>query len=188
MGAKRAFAAAAAGIVSAAAALSLFGCGPSPEEAVREDLTAKLERIKTLDGEFVSENASDPALAALSDRFGVDAGEFLRVYLEGFSYSVDDVEESDGTVSATVTLTCKSRGAFAEALTAASEEFSAGTDASSMDGASLDREMGRMALTAAASAPTVQMAPLTLAYTREDGNWVPAADAEAKLREAIAAS
>ena len=101
-------------VVALVAGLALGACsGPSPEELIREDLAANLDRVKELDDATIEELVGSMGTIGLED-YGIEASDVVTSLLDGFDYTIDDITVDDEGASAvaSVTVTCKSSTDF----------------------------------------------------------------------------
>ena len=97
-----------AAVLALGAGLALGACsGPSPEELIREDLTANLDRVKELDDATVEELVDSMGTIGLED-YGIEASDVVTSLLDGFDYTIDGIAVDDEGTSAvaSVTVTC----------------------------------------------------------------------------------
>ena len=88
--------------------LVLTACGgQNDEEAIRQDVTAKLDTIKNADESAIDELIADVDTSTF-DQLGVDPSEFVAAMFDGFDYTIDSVSVDGDTATASVTVTCKS--------------------------------------------------------------------------------
>lgn len=95
-------------VLALSVGLVLGACsGPSPEEVIREDLTANLDRVKELDDATVEELVSSMGTIGL-ETYGIEASDVVRSLLDGFDYTIDDITVDDEGTSAvaSVSVTC----------------------------------------------------------------------------------
>ncbi len=85
----------------------LSACGgPSVEDMIREDLTTQFEEIKSGEDDIIDEIAE--GAGSDFETLGVDPAEFVRSYIDGFDYTINDITVEDATATANVTVSCKS--------------------------------------------------------------------------------
>ncbi len=114
-----------AAVLALGAGLALGACsGPSPEELIREDLTANLDRVKELDDATVEELVGSMGTIGLED-YGIEASDVVTSLLDGFDYTIDDIAVDDEGTSAvaSVTVTCKSAADFNEQIEQAAADL-----------------------------------------------------------------
>ena len=112
-------------VVALVAGLALGACsGPSPEEAIREDLTANLDRVKELDDATVEELVGSMGTLGL-ETYGIEASDVVRSLLDGFDYTIEDITVDDEGPSAvaSVSVTCKSASDFTERINQAATDL-----------------------------------------------------------------
>lgn len=112
-------------VLALSVGLVLGACsGPSPEEAIREDLTANLDRVKELDDATVEELVGSMGTLGL-ETYGIEASDVVRSLLDGFDYTIDDITVDDeGTNAvASVSVTCKSASDFTERINQAATDL-----------------------------------------------------------------
>lgn len=112
-------------VLALSVGLVLGACsGPSPEEAIREDLTADLDRVKELDDATVEELVGSMGTLGL-ETYGIEASDVVRSLLDGFDYTIDDITVDDEGTSAvaSVSVTCKSASDFTERINQAATDL-----------------------------------------------------------------
>lgn len=112
-------------VLALSVGLVLGACsGPSPEEAIREDLTANLDRVKELDDATVKELVGSMGTLGL-ETYGIEASDVVRSLLDGFDYTIDDITVDDEGTSAvaSVSVTCKSASDFTERINQAATDL-----------------------------------------------------------------
>ncbi len=112
-------------VLALSVGLVLGACsGPSPEEAIREDLTANLDRVKELDDATVAELVGSMGTLGL-ETYGIEASDVVRSLLDGFDYTIDDITVDDEGTSAvaSVSVTCKSASDFTERINQAATDL-----------------------------------------------------------------
>lgn len=112
-------------VLALSVGLVLGACsGPSPEEVIREDLTANLDRVKELDDTTVEELVSSMGTIGL-ETYGIEASDVVRSLLDGFDYTIDDITVDDEGTSAvaSVSVTCKSASDFTERINQAATDL-----------------------------------------------------------------
>lgn len=112
-------------VLALSVGLVLGACsGPSPEEAIREDLTANLDRVKELDDATVEELVGSMGTLGL-ETYGIEASDVVRSLLDGFDYAIDDITVDDEGTSAvaSVSVTCKSASDFTERINQAATDL-----------------------------------------------------------------
>lgn len=114
-------------VLALSVGLVLGACsGPNPEEAIREDLTANLDRVKELDDATVEELVGSMGTIGL-ETYGIEASDVVRSLLDGFDYTIDDITVDDEGTSAvaSVSVTCKSASDFTERINQAATDLAA---------------------------------------------------------------
>lgn len=185
--AKRFVAALAAAMMLTFSAGTLFGCGQSDEDVIREALTSELEGIKNQDEAFMATMASDLDAEEFTT-YGIDPQEFMAKYLTGFDYTIDSITVEDDTASAVVTMTCKSFSAYNDAIEAAADDALATTDFSNMTEADLNAFVGEVMMSALDGVEPVACAPVTIEYTLDGATWTPTAASEQVIAGAMLAN
>lgn len=110
--AKRLWVALAAGVAALVMALTLVGCGPSDEEAIKKAVDSEMGVIVNPDEETVNalaEEASAGSDGALST-MGIDSTELVKSWIDGFAYEVGEITVNGDTATAAVNVTCKQLG------------------------------------------------------------------------------
>ncbi len=169
--------------------LALSGCA-SPEEreaqeAVRAILTADLDSIKTLDESFAQAVEADPGFA----ENGVDGMAFMGSLLGGFDYEIEDIEVDveGGTAEVTVTFTCKSMGAYQEAMQQLAVERLGQAEMATMAEDELAAFAAEHAIEVMDSVPTTETEPFIILFEQVDGAWRQSAESEDAITAAMMA-
>lgn len=183
---KRVAAVVASGVL-ACSLLALSGCGPDSEEVIREAVTEELEGLKTLDEATLDELMADADASALADfeDYGINAREFVKAYLAGFDYAVDEVAVDGDAAQVTVTFTCKSFADLQEALEASVAELVAGPSAASMSTDELNAKVGELFMEAVNQIQVRTTDPCVLEYQETDDVWSPADGARDVITSAL---
>ena len=171
-------------LVVALCAGMLAACGPSVEDLIREDLTTQFDEIKANGEDFIAEIESSAGedFATL----GVDTGEFMTAYLDGFDYSIDDVTVEEDTATATVTVTCKS---MSEVLSDWQTRFYAALENVDLETLSSEDELmqiGGSCLMESVQAVEPKSSVCSFVYNNDgEGNWSADESAATELSNAI---
>jgi len=182
---KKMIAAFAATALLAFSAVAFVGCGgESDEDLIRGALTEELETIKTLDDATIAEMTSTMNASTFAT-YGIDPSEFMKTYLEGFDYSIDEVIVDGDTAKATVTLTCKSFSAYESILEANTNKAIETQDISSMNEAQINELVGNIMMDSLKEVQPVACKPFTIEYTNADGEWTPTAASEQAISTAL---
>ena len=171
-------------ILLASTALFATSCGPNHEQAIRDQLTSKLESIKNLDESYTSAFASDPSMTELEE-FGIDTNELIAAYLGGFDYRIDDVTVDGDTATATVVLTTKSFSEFNDAVTASLDNLLNDESVYNLSQDELYARLGQAMMDAINSLPTHENEPLQITYELIDNTWTPTADSASAVESAL---
>lgn len=110
--AKRLWMALAAGIAALVMALTLVGCGPSDEEAIKKAVDSEMGVVVNPDEEMINtlaEEASAGSDGALTT-MGIDSTELVKSWIDGFAYEVGEITVDGDTATAAVNVTCKQLG------------------------------------------------------------------------------
>ena len=109
--------------------LALVGCssGPTDADVIRQGIDEELSSIKSGDDELVSAVAEGAGEDL--DQLGIDSAQFLSAYLDGFDYSIGDINVDGNTATVHLSVTCRSMNGivsdfeskFTEALTEADD-------------------------------------------------------------------
>lgn len=161
--------------VLACSLLALSGCGQDSEEVIREGVTEELESLKTLDEATLDELMGDVEASALADfeDYGIDAREFVKAYLAGFDYAVDEVTVDGDAAQVTVTFTCKSFTDLQTVLEASVAELVADPSVASMSADELNVKVGELFMEAVNQIQVRTTDPFVLEYQKTDNVWGP---------------
>lgn len=165
----------------------LVGCGEkvSDEEVIKEGITEELESIKSLDDEVLDE-LSVESMAAELEPLGIDGKEFMKAYLEGFDYTIGDINVEDDTATVEITLKCKSFNDYNTALQNAANELTGDVEAlASMSEDELNKKLGEVIMQTIGEIEVKETDPITLTYKLDDNTWTPEEDAETLISNAM---
>lgn len=172
----------AAALMAAVLAISLSACGgKSDEEVIREGVNADFESVKNFDEESIFSDVSE---FTEWDEFGIDSTEFLKKWLDGFDYSVDEVTVDGDNALVKVTITVKS---FEQIMTDFQEKGAALTqtdEASDMSQDDLYKELGTILMQGVDEA-SLATTTVDLPYVLNGNEWGPGADFDTVLAEAF---
>lgn len=175
-----------AAALACGAMLAACSSGPTPEEAITNDIAAQFDPIKNLDEEALTELAqSVDASGDLAD-YGIDSTEYIKAMIGGFDYSVSavNVAEDGQSATAVVDITCKSFNAASERATEISEEIAANGDLADLSMDELNKKIGEI-LMQAMNETEVSTTECSFGYTLVDGTWTMSDSAEAEIYNAF---
>lgn len=165
-------------VLALSVGLVLGACsGPSPEEAIREDLTANLDRVKELDDATVEELVGSMGTLGL-ETYGIEASDVVRSLLDGFDYTIDDITVDDEGTSAvaSVSVTCKSASDFTERINQAATDLAtelmndpSGLELLSDEGA-LNARIGEVVMETLDEVE-LQQTSIEIDYSKTDDGW-----------------
>ncbi|MGQ5427202.1 hypothetical protein ACULPM_09250 [Thermophilibacter sp. ZX-H3] len=167
-----------AAVLALGAGLALGACsGPSPEELIREDLAANLDRVKELDDATVEELVGSMGTIGLED-YGIEASDVVTSLLDGFDYTIDDIAVDDEGTSAvaSVTVTCKSAADFNEQIEQAAADLMTELmdDPSGLellgDTEALNARIGEVIMETL-DGVELQQTPIEIGYSKTDEGW-----------------
>lgn len=165
-------------VLALSVGLVLGACsGPSPEEVIREDLTANLDRVKELDDATVEELVSSMGTIGL-ETYGIEASDVVRSLLDGFDYTIDDITVDDEGTSAvaSVSVTCKSASDFTERINQAATDLATElmNDPSGLellsDEEALNARIGEVVMETLDEVE-LQQTSIEIDYSKTDGGW-----------------
>ncbi len=166
-------------------AVALVGCGgPSDEEIVRQGVTDELDKIKNLDTETIDQMALEVGAAGF-ENYGIDPKEFVTSYLNGFDYRIDDVTVDGQEATATVVLTCKSFTEYEAALTEAATALAEDESIVDLSQEEINMKYGQVVMDTLAGVSVQETEPLALTFELQDKTWMPTADAQKALADAM---
>ena len=94
-----------AAVLACTLGVTLVGCGASDEDKIKDAISAELDLIKNHDEATIEE--LEGSYASQFDQLGIDSGEFINSWLDGFNYTVDSVTVDGDSATANVTVTVK---------------------------------------------------------------------------------
>ena len=162
----------------------LAGCGgPSAEEVIREQLTQELDKLKGGEVEDFVKGVEGSAADSF-DALGVDAKEYAKLYLDGFSYEIGDIELNDAKDEATASVTLKIKS-MTEIVNAFADEYAKQVGA--MDSWPTQDELMQLGgdiLTQVTKAAETKEVTVKLKFVQKDGSWEPDSDSVTKIGRA----
>lgn len=159
-------------IALALSVMCLPGCvGSSPEDVITRSLSSQLDKVKNLDGDFVSSVASYMDADRFND-YGIESAAFVRAYFEGFDYTIDTIDVDEPYGHAIATLTCKSYSDFRDRLGEASDELvDDAADYASMSREDISRVYGEMLMKTLAEVDLAPTKQVDFYYYLDDDTW-----------------
>lgn len=172
-------------LAAALAALPLAGCAhQTDEEAIESSIAKRLDSYKNPDSTETANFAVRMDIDSLA-QYGVSMGDFMRAYLDGFDYAIDDVAIDGDTATATVTIRCKSFSAYEEALARAADEMKQDPAFATMSTEKLNEAYGSAILDTLAGVEVREAEPITIVFEKVDNVWSPVSEASDDIAEAI---
>lgn len=162
----------------------LTGCGPDNEEVIRTGVAEELDGLKNLDDAALSELMSGADVQDLA-LFGIDSNEFMKAYLAGFDYRIDDVTVDGDKAHVTVVFTCRSFSAYEQALEDAAAALAEDESFAELDEAGMNQKIGEAVMAAVATIEPVETAPVVLDYELVDKTWTPTAQTTQNVATAL---
>ena len=178
------FVACAAAMLMAFGAVALTGCGPSDEEIIREGVTEQLEAIKTLDPALLDELATGAGTTEMA-AYGIDPKEFVTSYLAGCDYRVDGITVDGDKAQASVVLTCKNLKEFEKGFAEATQALASDETVANMTEAEITSKIGQIIMDTLGALQPAETAPITIGYELKDDTWMPDANAEQAVSNAL---
>jgi hypothetical protein len=168
-----------AAVLAVTATLSLAACGPSPEDLIRENLTAEFESLKDpTSPEFQQAVASLGGL----EEFGIDQAEFARSWFEGYDYQLGAIEVSGDTAVAQIELTIKQLGPITMDWLVEIQSMGEESNNTDPNQALQDAGDALMRLTRNASAATTSF---EMNYIKNGNTWTPGAEGQQAMQQAM---
>lgn len=94
-----------AAVLACTLGVTLVGCGASDEDKIKDAISSELDLIKNHDEATIEE--LEGSYASQFDQLGIDSGEFVNSWLDGFNYTIDSVTVDGDSATANVTVTVK---------------------------------------------------------------------------------
>lgn len=158
-----------------AATMALAGCqsgSTADQDAIKKDLTTKLDAVKAGDIDGLDELLGENAL--LKD-LNLDTTKFIEAYTNGFTYEIGDIKvnESAGTATVEVKINAKSVDSIVSEWASNFANNAKSMSAADLGSSSeLTRELGDSLLEAIETAAPVDFQTVTFSYTKaSDGTW-----------------
>jgi len=171
--------------LTSALSLTFFACGGnSDEQVIRDGITNELESIKQLDDDAMDQILGSAASGADLEQYGITDEEFIRAWLSGFDYSVDDVTVNGNNATVDVTITCKSMSGIMVTFQNGITDFASGDEAATMTQDELDTQTGTILLDSANDTAT-QTTSISLPYVKNGNTWEPGAAFNTELSKAL---
>lgn len=169
----------------AACVVALSGCGgPSVEDMIRTDLTEQLDEIKAGEEDFLDE--VEASAGESFAQLGVDPAQFAQSYLDGFTYTIDEVTVEDTTATAKVTMTLKSMGDIISAFETTFADRVGELDLAALTDEQQLYTLGGEVLTEVTEAAEPREVTCEFTYTKDDdGEWSCDDSAETEMMNAM---
>lgn len=148
-----------------------MSCAPSDEEVVRQIVTEDFDKLKTLDSDLVSDLMTNENFSSLAE-CGVDPEAFLRSYLKGFDYHIEDIKVDKDTAEVTLTITRKTISSFLEKFDALTNEMDMSTSFANATQEEIVQSIAQMCMEAIDTIEPAQSSPFKLSMVRRDKTWV----------------
>ena len=174
-------------IMMIAGACSLSGClgSQSDEDIIRAKLTSELDSIKNLDDSFVNEFSESINMSQLSV-YGIDGVAFMKSYLDGFDYTLDSITVDGDRATAQITNTCKSYTGYQNALQSAVTAITANPDEiAALSSDEINQRIGEIVIGSLDGVELAVTEPVTITYTKVDGQWEPASSTSGDIAAAL---
>lgn len=110
-------------ICAAFSVCAVSGCQKSSEDVIRESIVDRFEPYKSMNEEIInrlSKTAEDEGLPEL----GLSGTDFAYAILDGFDYSIDNIEVSGNKATADITISSKSLTDLLESLKSTNAKLS----------------------------------------------------------------
>ena len=177
------------GIFALMGAAALSGCAGNEnnnEDIIRDSLSSELDSIKNIDDSFVNDFSESINMSQLS-MYGIDGVEFMKAYLDGFDYTIDNITVDGDQATAQITLTCKSYTGYTQALQAAVDEIKANPDSISamQSDSEINDVIGDIVIDSLNNVDLATTEPITITYTRVDDTWEPASSTSGDIAAAL---
>lgn len=155
--------------------LVLGGCsGESPEELVRQDLTARLDEVKNVDDAAIEDLLGATDTSAF-EQLGVEPAEFVKALLGGFDYTIGDVAVDGDSATASVSVTCKSLTTMQSEIEDLAYDLLADPEIYTLSENEVMERVGSTMLEAIEGSETHETS-YDFAYEKTDEGWEPAVD------------
>ncbi len=172
-------------IAASLAMLPIAGCAhQTDEEAIESSIAKRLDSYKNPDSTEAANFAVRMDIDSLA-QYGVSMEDFMRSYLDGFDYVIDDVAVDGNTATATVTIRCKSFSAYEEALAQATDEMKQDPAFATMSTEKLKEEYGSAILDTLAGVEVRETEPISIVFEKTDNVWTPVSEASDDIAEAL---
>ncbi len=166
---------------------TLSGCTQPQDdsEAIRQSLSSELDSIKNLDDTFVTEFSESINMSQLS-MYGIDGVEFMKAYLNGFDYTIDNITVNGDTAEAQITLTCKSYTGYQKALEEAVTKITENPDElAGMSNEDINKKIGEIVTGSLDNVELKPTEPITITYTKVNDVWEPASSTSGDISAAL---
>lgn len=163
------------------------GCGPkvSDEEIIQQAIEEELDSIKNMEEEALNEMGVEE-MAAQLETLGIDGEDFLKTYLDGFDYTIGEIEVDGDHATASVTLKCKSFNDMNTQMENISVEMLENPEElAGMSEDEIMQKIGGIFMDVLEEAEMKETAPIEINYDLIDKVWTPASDTDQSVAEAI---
>ena len=165
----------------------LSGCSSQQDdsEVIRQSLSSELDSIKNLDDSFMNEFAESINMSQLS-MYGIDGVAFMKSYLDGFDYTIDNIQVDGDTATAQITLTCKSYTGYQQALTEAVTKITENPEElAGLSNEDINKKIGEIVTGSLDGIELKATEPITITYTKVNDTWEPASSTSGDISAAL---
>lgn len=162
------------------------GCAQeNSEEVIREGISQELDVFKNLDEATVEELVSQSGASYLED-FGIDPSEFIKSYLAGFDYRIENVTVDGDAATATVVLSSKDYAEYSNGIKEITETLTSGEGLEGITSLEEAYQVyGNEIMTMIDSLPVVESDPIELTFEKTDNMWAAAAGTDQAIASAL---
>jgi len=171
--------------LTSALSLAFFACSSnSDEQVIRDGITSELESIKQLDDDAMDQILGSAASSADFAQFGITDEEFVRSWLTGFDYSVDDVTVNGNNATVDVTITCKPMSGIMVTFQNDITDFASSDEAATMTQDELNNQTGTILLDSVDDTSTATTS-VSLPYVKNGNTWEPGSAFNTELSKVL---
>lgn len=174
-------------ILALASALFLSACGgPTSEELIRQNVTEAFEEVDSSNEEMIE--AATENSGGQFELLGIEPEQFMKTYLDGFSYEIAEitVDDKEDLATAAIDVEMKSLTDIIANFSAQFEDYIQSLDPRAIPSEEDIYKKGGELLMQAAEQAEPQKSEVLIDYNKnEDGEWEPEEDAEMAIMDAM---
>lgn len=159
-----------AALVLALGTIAIAGCAKTSEDVLRETVSNEFDAYKNLENATLEKIADTAEKEGLSD-LGISGVDFASAVLNGFDYSIDNIEINGEAATVSVTIASKSSSDFEKKLSERVQSFVESDGAQSMSADEKNTEIGSITMQVFEETEIINESA-NLEFQLQDKTWV----------------